>query len=88
MFTSPWSKEAERILKQLSLYGRGHIKNNNKLPREFGIYCKDIINKDYLDIATVRNKRDRRTLFQIPPGVKVIPKLSRRGTKYHFIREK
>ena len=54
----PWSKEAENIFKQLNYYGRAYT-TNKKLPREFGMKCKDIINNDMLDIATIRNKKHR-----------------------------
>ena len=86
MYIKPWSKESERILKQLSNNGKGFICNNNQIPREFGMKCKDIIGLDFLDIATIRNKKTRRTWFITPPDVKVIPINGKRGTNFHFKR--
>jgi len=88
MFVKPWSKEAENVLRQLSYTGRAYIKNNSKLPREFGMKCKDIVNSDFLDIATIRNKKERRTWFITPPDVAVIPKPGNRGINFHFRRFK
>ena len=84
MFVKPWNKEAERILKQLSMNGRAYIKNNPQLPREFGMKCKEIINNNFLDIATIRNKKERRTWFITPPDTMVISKFSKRGPYYFF----
>jgi len=83
MNIKPWSKEAERILKQLNYSGRAYT-TDKKLPREFGMKCKDIINDDMLDIATIRNKKTRRTWFITPPDVVVTP----RQNKYQFKRFK
>ena len=88
MFIKPWNKESERILRQLSLTGRAYITNNRYLPREFGMKCKEIINQDFLDIATIRNKKTKRTWFITPPDIMVIPKPSDRGIHFHFRRYK
>jgi len=88
MFVKPWSKESERILRQLSFTGRASIIDNNKLPREFGMKCKDILDQDFLDIATIRNKKIKRTWFITPPDVTVVPKPGDRGINFHFKRFK
>ena len=69
----PWSKEAEKIFKQLNYYGKAYTTDTKQLPKQFGIKCKDIINQDLLDIATIRNKKTRKTLFVTPPDVIVKP---------------
>ena len=88
MFTKSWSKESERILRQLSYSGRAYTTNNQKLPREFGMKCKEIIDQDFLEIATTRNKKTRRTWFITPPDIMVIPKPGDRGTYFHFRKYK
>jgi len=88
MFIKPWSKESERVLRQLSFAGRAYITNNSKLPREFGMKCDEIVRSDFLDIATTRNKKERRTWFIIPPDVAVVPKPGERGINFHFRRFK
>lgn len=79
----PWCKEAENILKRLNYSGRASTLNK-KLPRDFGMKCKHIINQDLLDIATIRNKRERRTWFILPEDVMVTPK----GRCFQFKRFK
>lgn len=69
----PWSKEAEKIFKQLNYYGKAYTTDTKKLPKQFGIRCKDLIEQDMLDIATIRNKRERKTWFITPPDVTVTP---------------
>jgi len=88
MYVKPWSKDAERILRQLSYTGRAYSTNNSRLPREFGMKCKDIINSDFLDIATIRNKKERRTWFITPPDVAITIKPGKRGINFHFRRFK
>ena len=68
MFVRPWSKEAERVLKQLSKNGKAYS-INPKLPREFGMKCKDIFHQDLLDVASIRNKKKRKNIFVTPPGI-------------------
>lgn len=87
MFVKPWSKEAEQILRQLSLSGRAYSRDI-KLPREFGMKCRDIIDTDFLDIATIRNKREHKTLYVTPPDIVVIPKPGEHGINFHFRRFK
>lgn len=84
MFVKPWSKDAERVLKQLSYSGRAFVTENQRLPREFGVKCKEIINHDYLKVATTRNTKNRETWFITPPDVMVIPKPGNRGINFHF----
>jgi hypothetical protein len=84
MFIRPWSKESENILKQISLYGKAYTHDTKKLPKQFGIRCKEIIDSDMLDIATIRNKREKRTWFIIPSEISVIPK----HNNFHFKRNK
>jgi hypothetical protein len=84
MFIRPWNKESENILKQISLYGKAYTKDTKNLPIQFGQHCKDIIHQDLLDIATIRNKREKRTWFIIPHDVSVIPK----HNNFHFKRNK
>jgi len=84
MNIKPWSKEAENILKQLNQYGKAYTTDTKRLPKQFGIHCKDIINNDLLDIATIRNKKTRKTWFITPPDVSVTPKQN----KYQFKRFK
>ena len=88
MFVKPWSKEAEQVLRQLSLSGRAFSKNTTTLPREFGIKCKDIIDTDFLDVATIRNKRERKSIFVTPLDIAVIPKPGEHGINFHFRRFK
>jgi len=88
VFVKPWSKEAENILRQLSLSGRAYSINNPQLPREFGMRCKDIINRDLLDIATVRTKKTHRTWYVTPPDIIVTPKPNQKGVYFHFRRFK
>lgn len=89
MFIKPWNKESENIFWQLSKNnGRAYIKNNSRLPREFGMKCKEIIKNDLLDIATIRNKRERKTLFITPPDIIVVPKPGQRGINFFFKRGK
>ena len=87
MFKRPWSKEAERVFEQIHKYGRAYTHNNPRLPREFGMKCKDIINNDYLDVTTVRNKKQRRTWFITPPDITVTKRSHKRGFSYHFKRK-
>lgn len=88
MFIKPWSKEAENIFQQLSRNGRAYTKNNPQLSREFGMKCKELIQNDLLDIATIRNKRERRTWFITPPDIMVVPKYHEKGLSFHFKRFK
>jgi len=74
VYTKPWSKESERILRQLTQNGRAYATEKKGLSREFGIHCKEIIEADMLDVATVRNKNPRKNLFVIPPNTVVVPK--------------
>lgn len=86
MYIRPWSKEAEDILKRLSKDGRAYTKDTKGLPVQFGHRCKDIIHNELLDIATVRNKRERRTWFIIPEDAKVMPTIKRKQQVYQFKR--
>ena len=86
MYIKHWSKESENVLKQLTKSGRAYIINNPRLPREFGMKSKNIINQDMLDIATIRNKKERKTWFITPPGIEVIPKNGKHGINFHFKR--
>lgn len=88
MFVQPWSKEAERILKQLSNYGRGFSRNNQKLPREFGMKCKDVVNNNFLDIATTKHKEPSTTWFITPPDVLVKPRYKKGKFGFEFKRFK
>jgi hypothetical protein len=88
MFIKPWSKESENILKQISLYGKAFTKDTKSLPIQFGHRCKNIINQDLLDIATIRNKREKRTWFITPPDIIVVPKYGNHGVFFHFRRNK
>ena len=83
MYVKPWSSESEKILRQLSLSGRAYTREI-KLPREFGMKCKSIVDNNFLDIATIRNKRQRKTIFVTPPDIAVIPKPGERGINFHF----
>jgi len=50
--------------------------------------CKEIINNNFLDIATTRNRRENKTWFITPPDVAIIPKPGQRGLNFHFKRFK
>ena len=86
MFVKPWNKEADNILKQISKYGKAYTKDTKGLPIQFGHKCKDLINNDFLDIATIRNKHEKRTWFIIPHDIIVTSKINKKGTFYHFKR--
>lgn len=88
MFIPPWNKDAERVLKQLSNYGRGFSINNPKLPREFGMKYPELIRSNMLDIATTRNKRERKTWFIVPPDVMVKPLYKKGKFGFQFNRYK
>lgn len=88
MYVKPWNKESENILKQLSMNGRAFTRDTKGLPVQFGHRCKELINNDLLDIATIRNKKERKTWFITPPDVIVKPKYGNRGSFYHFNRFK
>ena len=89
MFVRPWNKESEKILWQLSKNnGRAYSINNQRLPREFGMKYKNLIDNNLLDIATVRNRKEHKTLFVTPPDITVIPKLNQRGINFYFKRHK
>lgn len=87
-FIKPWNDKAENVLRQLSISGRAYI-HDPKFARKFGCKYKEILDNGFLDIATTRyGKREDKILFVTPPNIAVIPKLSQRGTKYHFKRYK
>jgi len=86
MRVKPWSKESEMIFKQLSKNGKAYTKDTKGLPVQFGHRCKEIINKDMLDIATIRNKKEKRTWFVTPPEIKIISRYNKkRGNFFDFI---
>jgi hypothetical protein len=84
LYIKPWSKETENILKQLTRDGRACTTDTKSLPIQFGQHCKEIINKDMLDIATIRNKSKKKTWFITPPNIFIVPRNSKRGIRYHF----
>lgn len=89
MFIRPWSKDAERILKQLSLNNGRAYTPNRLISREFGKKYPSLFDEGYLDVAYTRySKRNDKTIFVTPPDVMVIPKPSQKGIGYHFRRFK
>lgn len=88
MFVKPWSKESENILRQLGLNNGKAYSHNTKLPVEFGKKCSELFEMDFLDVATIRNKREKKSIFVTPPDVVVIPKPGGRGVNFHFKRFK
>lgn len=84
MYCRPWSKESERILKQLHINNGKAFSFESNIAREFGKKYPNIFNNGFLDTATTRySKRKDKTLFQTPPDVVVFPK----GLNFHFIRK-
>ena len=86
LYIRPWSKEADNILKMLSKNGRAYTKDTKSLPKQFGLRCKEPLEHDMLDIATIRNKKEKKTWFIIPPDIKLIPNSNKKGISYHFKR--
>lgn len=73
VYIKPWSKESERILYQLTKNGKAFC-FDTKMPSDFGRRCKDIINKDFLDIATTKYRTKKwKTIFVTPPDTIVVP---------------
>jgi hypothetical protein len=81
----PWSKEAERMFKQMCKDGKAFTLDNG-LSKSFGIKCKELIELDLLDIARTRNRKktENRTYILPKPGIVVVPKITGKGLKFRF----
>ena len=78
----PWCKEAENIFDRLSKDGIAYT-SDIKLPREFGMKCKDLISGGFLDIARVERKQ--KSVFIKPPEIIIFPKLdTNKKIRFHF----
>lgn len=71
MYIKPWSKESERILRQLTRNGKAYTKDL-KLTRAFGRRYPEIIDADFLDIGRIEKKR--KSVFVLGEDTGIMPK--------------
>jgi len=83
MFVKPWNKEAENILKQLSLNGKAYTKNSI-LPRLWSRRYPDL--DDFIEVF--HNRRKQKTVFLPLNNVVVIPKPKTKQFQIKRLKEK
>jgi len=66
----PWNKEAERVLRQISRYGRAYT-TDTEFARIFGRKYKHIIDLGLIEIA--RSEKSKKTWIITPPDVGLAP---------------
>lgn len=80
VYMKPWNKESQRILDQLTMDLRASTMNT-RLSVDFGKKYPELIELDFLDMATTKyRKKKNKTIYSLPKNVRVIP---RKG-KYFF----
>jgi len=83
-----FEKEVERIMRQLSKDGKAETRKNGNLNTLFGKKCKDLLG-EYMDLASTNyRKHENKTIFTVPPDIKVVPSINMRGVHFHFKRLK
>jgi len=79
MYIKPWSKDSERILRQLTKNGKAYT-TDLKLTRAFGRRCPEIIDANFMDIGRIDKKK--KSVFVLGENIVTVPKKG----KFFFYR--
>ena len=86
-------KELYRIFKDLERHGRTTFSypdryKHNGIARSIGIRAKPFIDKELMIPPLSSTNRHRMTGVQIPPGVKLEERRTKKGIRFYFSRKK
>jgi hypothetical protein len=85
----PWSKEIEKIFKQLQKNNGRTFTHNVNINRELGRRCPQLIDKNYLDVSPASHKKKRYWINLLPDTVIESRPVRNRDKfiKYDFIKK-